>query len=65
MYWEQRMGTWSSVQHAELSVTMNSHSAINSRVLFEVAWGLSDDERFNDEMMLRLMAAYDPVLAAL
>lgn len=65
VYWEQRMGTWSSVQHAELSVTMNSHSAINSRHLFATAWGLSDEVRFDGDFMVQLMAAGDPILAGL
>ncbi|MFC7375406.1 hypothetical protein ACFQRD_09055 [Brachybacterium sp. GCM10030268] len=65
IYWEQRMGTWTSVQHAELVTTMNSHSAMNSRKMFEAAWGLSDSERFGDQLLMRIMSKYDPVLAAL
>lgn len=65
IYWEQRMGTWTSIQHAEMSTAMNSHSAMNSRRLFAAAWGLPDDERFSKELMLRIMREYDPVLASL
>lgn len=65
VYWEQWMGTWTAVQHAELASAMNSHSAMNSRKIFEAAWGLSDDERFGDQLLLRIMKHYDPVLASL
>ncbi|MFC7457055.1 asparagine synthase-related protein [Brachybacterium sp. GCM10030267] len=65
VYWEQRMGTWTSVQHAELATTMHSHSAMNSRRLFEAAWGLPVDERFGKELLVRIMRHYDPALAAL
>lgn len=65
IYWEQRMGTWTAIQHAEFSVVLNSHSAMNSRKLFRAAWGLPDDERFGPGILLRLIEKYDPVFAGL
>lgn len=65
IYWEQRMGTWTAVQHAEFSVVMNSHSAMNSRRIFSAAWGLPDEERFGSELLKRLIEHYDPQFAAL
>lgn len=65
IYWEQRMGTWTAIQHAEFSVVLNSHSAMNSRKLFNTAWGLPDAERFGPGLLQRLIERYDPVLASI
>lgn len=65
IYWEHRMGTWTAVQHAELSVVMNSHSAMNSRRIFTTAWGLPDEDRFGPGLLQRIIEHYDPKLAAL
>lgn len=65
VYWEQRMGTWTAIQHAEFSVVLNSHSAMNSRRLFAAAWGLPDEERFGPGLLMRLIEHYDPRLAEL
>ncbi|MFC7465340.1 hypothetical protein [Brachybacterium sp. GCM10030252] len=65
IYWEQRMGTWTAIQHAEFSVVVNSHSAMNSRKLFSTAWGLPDEERFGPALLHRLIERYDSELAAL
>lgn len=62
-YWEQRMGTWTSVQHAEMSVAMQSHSAMNSRRLFATSWGLPHEQRFSSELLLELMRRFDPKIA--
>lgn len=63
IYWEQRMGTWTAIQHAEFSVVLNSHSAMNSRRIFGAAWGLPDTERFDPRLLQRLIEHYDPTLA--
>lgn len=63
IYWEQRMGTWTAVQHAEFSVVLNSHSAMNSRRIFSAAWGLPDEERFGPELLQRIIERYDPTFA--
>lgn len=65
IYWEQRMGTWTAIQHAEFSVVLNSHSAMNSRRIFSAAWALPDDERFGPALLQRLIERYDPTLAGL
>lgn len=65
IYWEQRMGTWTAIQHAEFSVVLNSHSAMNSRRIFAAAWGLPDEERFGPGLLMRLIEHYDPRLAEL
>lgn len=65
IYWEQRMGTWTAVQHAEFSVVLASHSAMNSRRIFAAAWGLPDEQRFGDGLLMRLIEHYDSVLASL
>ncbi|MBP2409040.1 hypothetical protein [Brachybacterium fresconis] len=65
VYWEQRMGTWTAVQHAEFSVVLASHSAMNSRKLFAAAWGLPDDERLESGLIERIIAYYDPTFAAM
>ncbi|HEX7350877.1 hypothetical protein [Brachybacterium sp.] len=63
IYWEQRMGTWTAIQHAEFSVVLNSHSAMNSRRIFSTAWGLPDAERFGPGLLQRLIEHYDPEFA--
>ncbi|EWS81511.1 hypothetical protein BF93_16525 [Brachybacterium phenoliresistens] len=63
IYWEQRMGTWTAVQHAEMSVVMQSLSAMNDRALFEAAWGLPRSDRFDDGPLVDIMKFYDPKLA--
>jgi hypothetical protein len=65
IYWEQRMGTWTAVQHAEFSVVLNSHSAMNSRRMFATAWGLPDEDRFGPRLLQRIIEHYDPKLAAI
>lgn len=65
VYWEQRMGNWTSVQHAEMSIAMQSHSAMNSRLLFETSWGLESDARFSADLLPGLMRTFDPVLERL
>lgn len=65
IYWEQRMGTWTAIQHAEFSVVLNSHSAMNSRRIFSAAWGLPDGERFGPELLQRIIERYDPTLASI
>lgn len=65
IYWEQRMGTWTAVQHAEFSVVLTSHSAMNSRRMFSTAWGLPDEDRFGEGLLLRLIEHYDSTLASL
>ncbi|MGP5086287.1 hypothetical protein ACTXKH_16305 [Brachybacterium tyrofermentans] len=65
LYWEQRMGTWTAVQHAEFSVVLNSHSAMNSRRIFAASWGLEDRNRFGPELLDRLIRQYDTRIADL
>ncbi len=64
-YWEHRLGVWGSLQHSEIAVTMQSHAAMNSRRLFESAWGLPVQQRSKHELLPRITARFDPVLAAL
>lgn len=64
-YWEARMGNWTSVQHAEMAIAMQSHSAMNSRRLFSSAWGLSREDRFSPRLLVDLMRSFDPVIADL
>lgn len=65
IYWEQRMGTWTAVQHAEFSVVLNSHSAMNSRRMFAASWGLEDHERFGPGLLAKLMNHYSPTIASM
>lgn len=65
IYWEQRMGTWTAVQHAEFSVVLNSHSAMNSRRMFAASWGLEDHERFGPGLLRKLINHYNPTIASI
>lgn len=65
VYWEQRMGNWTSVQHAEMAVAIQSHSAMNSRRIFQAAWGLNAGERFSSDLLPRIMRSFDPELEQL
>ena len=42
-YWEQRMANWAALQISTVSVTMQTHAALNSRRLFSTFWGISGE----------------------
>lgn len=64
LYWEHRMANWASLQIAVHSIGMNAHAGINSRRLYAAFWGLSGSAH-DKTLHAELIAAYDPVLAAL
>lgn len=64
-YWEARMGNWTAVQHSEMGVAMQSHSAMNSRRLFASSWGLAREKRFSADLLSGIMRRFDPRIAEL
>lgn len=62
-YWEQRMGVWGANMHNELDSAMDSWTGVNSRVLYEMAFGLSKEYRLGKKIMLDMTSLYDKELA--
>lgn len=64
LYWEGRMGTYGSLGLLEMSVGVAAHAGMNSRRLFQAAWGLPDDERLTKALLLRIASRFDREFAA-
>lgn len=64
-YWEQRMGTWGSMMLNEMDPVVYSMAGINSRRLFEAAFGLKSEERLGKNLLLRLTGRYDAEFAGM
>ncbi|MCX7302935.1 MAG: hypothetical protein NTV73_01165 [Hyphomicrobiales bacterium] len=66
-YWENRIGTWGTHMMNEMDPAMYSMTGLNSRRLFEMAFGLPDEIRFPQghpkELLRRVIGHYDPELA--
>ncbi|NIK11811.1 hypothetical protein [Alkalibacillus almallahensis] len=62
-YWEQRMGTWGANMLNELDPVIYSLIGLNSRPLFEKAFGLKEDERLGKDIMINITKRYDVKLA--
>ena len=59
------MANWAALQISTVSVTMQTHAALNSRRLFSTFWGISGEARSAKQLNLDIMRHYDPVLAEL
>lgn len=64
-YWEQRMGTWGSMMLNEMDPVVYSMAGMNSRRLFEAAFGLEREERLGMNLLLRLTRRYDAEFAGM
>lgn len=64
-YLEQRMAVWAATVMGEADTVMRTHAGLNSRPLFLASMGLADAERFDKQLMFRIVAEYDQELAAL
>ena len=62
-YWEQRMGAWAANMLNEMDPVVYSITGINSRPLFEAAFGLRDEERLGQGLMLDITGRYDKTFA--
>ncbi len=58
-YWEQRMGVWGANMHNEMDPAVYSVTGLNSRPLYESAFGLPPDLRLGQKIMLDMTALYD------
>jgi len=58
-YWEQRMGAWGANMLNEMDPAMYSITGLNSRPLYEAAFGLPEKERLGAKLMLDITALYD------
>lgn len=65
IYWEQRMGMWASNLHNEMDSALKGFSGINSRVIFEISYGLSSEQRFNRQLLLELGKIFDYELCSM
>lgn len=62
-YWEQRMGVWGANMHNEMDPVVYSQTGLNSRLLYDSAFGLTPDERLGSKLMLDITALSDPEFA--
>ncbi|WP_417778620.1 hypothetical protein [Stutzerimonas xanthomarina] len=58
-YWEQRMGVWGANMHNEMDPAVYSITGLNSRPLYESAFGLTPELRLGQKIMLDMTALYD------
>lgn len=58
-YWEHRMGGWGANMHNEMDPVMYSMTGLNSRVVYDSAFGLSQSYRLGTEIMLDITKMYD------
>lgn len=63
IYWEQRMGRWASELHNENDATMKNFSGINSRLIYNLSFGLNSDIRFSRDLLIDLIKVFDDRLA--
>ncbi|MFE7406405.1 hypothetical protein [Isoptericola sp. NPDC057559] len=64
-YLEQRMAVWAAVVMGEADTVMRTHAGLNSRPIYLASMALPDEERFDKQLMFRIVAEYDQRLAAL
>lgn len=62
-YWEQRMGVWGANMLNEMDPAVYSFVGINSRPLYQAAFGLPAGYRLGTKLMLDITARYDPYFA--
>lgn len=58
-YWEQRMGAWGANMLNEMDPAIYSFTGLNSRPLYAAAFGLTEEERLGEKLMLDITALYD------
>ena len=63
IYWEQRMAMWAANLNNEYDVTFKNLVGINSRKLYEIAYGLDAEVRFRRELLLDITDFFDKGLA--
>jgi hypothetical protein len=62
-YWEHRLGMSFGSGLNEIDVALPGLFGFNSRMVCEVAYGLSDDERLSKLLFVEVMRRYDPYIA--
>lgn len=65
IYWEQRMSMWAASLLNEADPALKNIAGLNSRKMYETAYGLPDEERFQRELLLKITANFDPYLSNL
>ncbi len=64
-YWEHRMGMWGASMLNEMDGAVYSTVGLNSRPLYEAAFGLPDEVRLTKALLTSVVALYDERLAAI
>lgn len=64
-YWEHRMGTWGSLMLNEMDPVVYSMAGLNSRKMYDTAFAITPSDRLGEELLLGLVARYDPHLSAI
>ena len=65
IYWEQRMSMWAASLLNEADPALKNIAGLNSRKMYEAAYGLPDEERFQRELLLKITSNFDPYLSNL
>ncbi|MDM1335740.1 hypothetical protein HXZ93_06785 [Acinetobacter pseudolwoffii] len=63
IYWEQRMGRWAAELHNENDPAIKNFTGLNSRLIYNIAFGLPDDIRFTRDLLIDLASLFDKKLA--
>lgn len=65
IYWEQRMSMWASSLLNEADPALKNIAGLNSRKMYELAYGLSPEVRFRRELLLDIACVFDSYLSDL
>lgn len=65
IYWEQRMSMWAASLLNEADPALKNMAGLNSRKMYEAAYGLPDEERFQRALLLKITSNFDSYLANL
>lgn len=65
IYWEQRMSMWAASLMNEADPAVKNIAGLNSRKMYEAAYGLAPTERFQRELLLKITGVFDQYLSDL
>ena len=59
------MSMWAASLLNEADPALKNIAGLNSRKMYEAAYGLPDEERFQRELLLKITSNFDPYLSNL
>ncbi|WP_394062392.1 hypothetical protein [Alcaligenes sp. WGS1538] len=63
VYWEQRMSMWAASLLNEADPALKNIAGLNSRKMYEIAYGLPPEERFRRGLLLKITSVFDTYLS--